>query len=83
MRGRSRAAERRSVNEPECLRQSLVNQSPAVLRVILEFDDVEISIVGFQQMRLRAASHFANEPTGVYGHGVWRKRKSVAEENIT
>ena len=61
----------------------LVDKNPPVLRVILKFDDVKVTVVGFQQMRLRAAPHLANEPKGVYGHTVCRERKSVAEENIT
>jgi hypothetical protein len=48
----------------------LVHENPAVLRVILELDDVVIAIVRFQQMRLCAASHLPDEPAGVYGHGI-------------
>jgi hypothetical protein len=61
----------------------LVYENPPMLRVILKLDDVKVTVVGFQQMCLRAAPHFANEFEGVYRHAVCRERKSVAEENIT
>ena len=48
--------------------QEFINENPAVLRVILKLDDVEVAVVGFQQMGLRAAPHFADEPARVYGH---------------
>ena len=64
-------------------RHHLIYENPPMLRVILKLDDVKVTVVGFQQMCLCAAPHFANEPEGVYGHAVCRKRKSVAEENIT
>ena len=51
-------------------RHEFIHENPAVLRVILELDDVIIAIVRFQQMGLCAASHLADEPAGVYGHGI-------------
>ena len=51
-------------------RHEFIHENPAVLRVILELDDVVVAVVGFQQMRLCAASHLSDEPTGVYGHTV-------------
>ena len=60
-----------------------VDENPPVLRVILEFDDVKAAVVGFQQMCLRAAPHFADETGGVYGHGIRREWKFAAREKIT
>ena len=48
--------------------QDFVHEDTPVLRVILKLDDVTFAVVGFQQMRLRTASHFSDEPVRVYGH---------------
>ena len=63
-------------------RHELVDQNPAVLRVILKLDDVIVAVVAFQQMRLRAAPHFADKPARIYRHTVCRKGKSTTRENI-
>ena len=64
-------------------RNELVHKNPAVLRVILELDDVIVTVVCFQQMRLCAPSHLPDEPAGVYGHGFCGEGKSTTRENIT
>jgi hypothetical protein len=61
----------------------LVHENSAVLEVILKLDDVEVAIVGFQQMSLSAAPHFSNEADCVYRHRNRRKLESIAEENIS
>ena len=58
-------------------RNEFIYENPAVLRVILELDDVVVAVVRFQQMRLRAASHLPDEPSGIYGHTVCEKSKST------
>jgi hypothetical protein len=59
-------------------RDELIHENPAVLRVILELDDVVIAIVRFQQMRLCAASHLPDEPAGIHRHGIGGKtRKGI------
>lgn len=45
-----------------------IDEYSAMLRVILKLDDVEIAVVGFQQMGLRAAPHLSDEPGRIYGH---------------
>ncbi len=61
-----------------------IDENPAVLRVILELDDVKVAVVGFQQMRLRAAPHLPDEPAGVHRHGLAGRAKSVRpRESIT
>src|SRR4051812_6080608 len=42
-----------------------VDENAAMLRVILELDDVAVPVVGFKQMRLSAASHLTNEMAGI------------------
>jgi hypothetical protein len=68
----------------------LVNQNAAMLRVILKLDDVEVPVVSFEQVRLGAAPHFADEPACIYRHaegpvarGVQKERreKMTPEEN--
>jgi len=54
-----------------------------VLRVILELDDVEITIVGFQQVRLGAAPHLPDEVAGIYRHAPCWKSEIDFEESIT
>lgn len=51
-------------------RHEFIYENPAVLRVILKLDDVIVAIVGFQQMRLRATPHLADEPARVYRHTI-------------
>jgi len=48
--------------------QELVDEDAAVLGVILKLDDVEVAVVGFEQMGLGAAAHFADKAAGVYRH---------------
>ena len=38
----------------------LVNQNPAVLRVVLKFDDIELAVIGLQQVGLSAPAHLAD-----------------------
>ena len=64
-------------------RYEFVDENPAVLRVILEFDDVIVAVVCFQQMGLSAASHFPDEPAGIYGHAICGTSKSTTRESIT
>ena len=52
-----------------------------MLRVILKLDDVKIAVVGFQQMRLRAAPHLPDEPARVYRHTIRRKTDSRQGEH--
>ena len=61
----------------------LIHENSAVLGVILELDDVVVAIVGFQQMRLGAASHLPDEAAGVYRHAVRGKSEFNTEESIT
>jgi hypothetical protein len=61
----------------------LVHENSAVLEVILKLDDVEVAIVGFQQMSLSAASHLSNEANCAYRHRNRLKLEFIAEENIT
>ena len=52
-----------------------------MLRVILKLDDVELAIVGFQQMRLGAAPHLSDETAGVYRHALrGEARVSASQE---
>ena len=60
-----------------------IHENPAVLRVILELDDVVVAVVRFQQMRLRPASHLADEAAGVYGHTALAEWESSDQESIT
>jgi len=46
----------------------LIDQDAPVLGVFYEFDDVEITIVGFDEMSLRAAAHLSKEAHRIYGH---------------
>lgn len=57
-------------------RHEFIHEDPAMLRVILKLDDVIVAVVGFQQMRLCAASHLPDESARVYGHIVSRSPKS-------
>src|SRR5579862_2568529 len=50
-------------------RYQLIHQDPAVLRVVLKLDDVEIPVVRFQQVGLGPAAHLADEPAGGERHG--------------
>jgi hypothetical protein len=38
----------------------LVHQDPAMLRIVLKLDDVELAVVGFEQVRLSASAHLAD-----------------------
>ena len=42
-----------------------------MLRVVDEFDDVETSAIGFHEVGLGAAAHFADQPAGDDGHDRW------------
>src|SRR5580704_17664085 len=64
-------------------RNPLIHQNSAVLRVILELDDVVIAIVGFQQVRLSPAPHLTDEVAGVYRHAFRREHEFEIEEMIT
>ena len=46
----------------------LIHQDSTVLRVVAELNNVEMSVVRFQQMSLRATSHFANQLRCVNRH---------------
>jgi hypothetical protein len=68
-------------------RHYLIDENPAMLRVILELDDVAVTVVGFQQMRLGAPSHFPDEAARVYGHdrvpdNGMQRAKLITEENM-
>ena len=39
-----------------------------MLRVIGEFDDVKVAIVALHEVRLCAAAHFSDQPSGMDGH---------------
>jgi len=39
-----------------------------VLRIIAKFDDVEMAVVAFEQMRLRPASHLPDQAYGLNRH---------------
>jgi hypothetical protein len=60
-----------------------IDENPAVLRVILKLNDVVAAVVGFEQMRLRSASHLPDEAAGVHSHRVCRNRKFTTRESIT
>ena len=47
----------------------LVHQNPAVLGVVLELDDVEVAVIGFQQVRLCPAAHLADVSARGERHG--------------
>ena len=64
-------------------RNPLIHQYSPVLRVILEFDDVGMAIVGFQQVRLRPAPHPADELARVYRHAACWRIAATIEETIT
>jgi len=49
-------------------RDPLVDEDSAVLRIILRLDDVEVTVVSLDQMRLRAAFHPAQPTAGSDGH---------------
>ena len=63
-------------------RHEFIHENPPVLRVILKLDDVIVAVVGFQQMRLRATPHLADEPARVYRHTICRKNKSTTQGSI-
>ncbi len=49
-------------------REPFVDEDAPVLGIVGEFDDVESSILTFNEMSLRAASHFADQGAGANGH---------------
>src|SRR6185437_1874784 len=61
----------------------LIDENSSVLRVILEFDDVAVAIVGFQKVRLRATPHLPDEAARVYRHTPRPKPESNNEETLT
>src|SRR3954469_15418832 len=46
----------------------LVNQDPAMLRVVEELDDVKATVIPLDQVSLSASAHFSNMPASVYRH---------------
>src|SRR6185312_8022918 len=60
-----------------------VDQNPAVLRVILEFDDVTAAVVRFKQMRLRAAPHLPDEPASIHRHRICRNPECTIRRDFT
>ena len=52
----------------KCGRDPLVDQNPAVLRVVLKFNYIMVAIRGLQQVRLRTAAHLAQHAAGVKRH---------------
>lgn len=57
-----------------------IHEYPAMLRIIAKFDDVEIAVRGFEQMRLRTAAHFSNQAAGVNWHRNLGMFKGSSEE---
>src|SRR5687767_3571612 len=49
-------------------RDPFVDKDAPVLRIVLKFDDVEPAVVRFQQVRLRASPHPADQTPGADGH---------------
>ena len=47
----------------------LIDEDTRMLRIIAEFDHVPTTVVGFQKVRLRASSHFADVPDCGQRHG--------------
>ena len=45
-----------------------IDQNAAMLRIIEEFDDVEMTVVAFEQMRLSAAAHLPDQACGLNQH---------------
>ena len=41
---------------------SLVHQDTAMLGIVAELDHIPVVVVGFEQVRLRSAAHFADVP---------------------
>ena len=62
-------------------RDDFVDENPAVLRVILKLDNVEVAVIGFDEMRLRSTPHLADEANGVYGHKPARSRSDKEKLN--
>src|SRR5581483_1494308 len=46
----------------------LINENPAVLRIVGELYDVKRSVFGLHQMSLSASTHFANQSAGANRH---------------
>jgi hypothetical protein len=46
----------------------LVDQDAAVLRIIAEFDDVEVAVLSLNEVGLRAAAHLADKTLCRDGH---------------
>ena len=42
--------------------EQLVDQDAAMLRIVAEFDDVPMAVVGLQQVGLGASAHFSHVP---------------------
>src|SRR6185503_19403 len=64
-------------------RNPLIHEYSSVLRVILEFDDVGMAIVGFQQVRLRPAPPPTDELARAYRHAACWRIAATIEERIT
>jgi hypothetical protein len=45
-----------------------IDQNATVLRIIPKFDHVEMAVVAFEQMRLRAAAHLSDQACGFDQH---------------
>ena len=54
--------------------ERLVDQDPPVLGIVAELDDVPFAVVGLQQVRLGASTHFSHVPDRGEGH---RKENAV------
>ena len=49
-------------------REQLVDQDAPVLRVIAEFDNIRVTVVRLQQVRLGPSAHFPDMPDGSERH---------------
>jgi hypothetical protein len=49
-------------------RYQFIDQDAAVLGVVAELDDIEVAVVGFQEVGLSPAAHFADMPAGGERH---------------
>ena len=49
-------------------RDPFIDQNAAMLRIIAKFDHVEVAVVAFEQMRLRAAAHLPDQACGFNQH---------------
>ena len=50
-----------------------------MLRIVVEFDNVELAVGGLQQVGLRASAHFADQAQGLNGHSRGKGRRGTLE----